>query len=376
MKTCCPHCETVLTLTEQQLEQRNGMVRCGVCRQVFNALEHLYEEEDDYPVLSEQEHSVPTVQASKVNPIKRETPAYHATTRERQAEAVIDVKPAITPDPVYTPPVQSYTPASPQQPSVHIHLNQPVQSTQSNSNESAHTIRNESVSSQHYRGEPSLRLSNDYADSNTGDYYIGDNQRRREDHVIRSDYAEDQYDRDDRVYGDDDYEYERPRSSGSGMLWFVIVLLALLLAVGQIFYVFRNQISNTFPATRPFIMQLCGVFKCEVGVKKSVDNIAIINHHLNPEKNTTAKAGEQVLRLQATIVNKTDLPQEWPVLILKLKNQQGAVMISKNIEPKEYLTSEQVLQPLAPKAQVPINLPFKLTIQDSLSSYEVNVFYP
>lgn len=44
MKVECPHCQTIFKLTETQLEIADGMVRCGVCHDVFNALHNI-----DYP---------------------------------------------------------------------------------------------------------------------------------------------------------------------------------------------------------------------------------------------------------------------------------------------------------------------------------------
>lgn len=38
MKTECPHCHTLFRMTEAQLEMADGMVRCGYCNTVFNAL--------------------------------------------------------------------------------------------------------------------------------------------------------------------------------------------------------------------------------------------------------------------------------------------------------------------------------------------------
>ncbi len=38
MKTECPHCHTIFNVSQQQLELADGMVRCGVCQQIFNAL--------------------------------------------------------------------------------------------------------------------------------------------------------------------------------------------------------------------------------------------------------------------------------------------------------------------------------------------------
>lgn len=49
MRTCCPDCATVFRISAEQLRARNGMVRCGQCRGVFNAFDSLIEE--DGPVI-------------------------------------------------------------------------------------------------------------------------------------------------------------------------------------------------------------------------------------------------------------------------------------------------------------------------------------
>ncbi len=43
MLTQCPQCETFFRLTAPQLRAARGMVRCGECDQLFNALDHLHE---------------------------------------------------------------------------------------------------------------------------------------------------------------------------------------------------------------------------------------------------------------------------------------------------------------------------------------------
>jgi len=39
MQTQCPHCDTKFRVTETQLQAADGFVRCGVCSEVFNAIE-------------------------------------------------------------------------------------------------------------------------------------------------------------------------------------------------------------------------------------------------------------------------------------------------------------------------------------------------
>ena len=42
--TQCPTCSTRFRVTQEQLDAYHGMVRCGRCEAVFNAIEHLYDD--------------------------------------------------------------------------------------------------------------------------------------------------------------------------------------------------------------------------------------------------------------------------------------------------------------------------------------------
>ena len=39
MQTQCPHCDTKFRVTETQVQAADGLVRCGICEEVFNAIE-------------------------------------------------------------------------------------------------------------------------------------------------------------------------------------------------------------------------------------------------------------------------------------------------------------------------------------------------
>jgi len=53
MLTRCPNCATAFRVSAMQLKVKQGRVRCGQCRQVFNALDTLVEESQPAPAASE-----------------------------------------------------------------------------------------------------------------------------------------------------------------------------------------------------------------------------------------------------------------------------------------------------------------------------------
>src|SRR5689334_3153489 len=41
LATQCPHCRTTFKVAKDQLKLQAGLVRCGVCQQVFNGIEQI-----------------------------------------------------------------------------------------------------------------------------------------------------------------------------------------------------------------------------------------------------------------------------------------------------------------------------------------------
>jgi len=75
MYTCCPICKTNFNVTEAQLQVAQGKVRCGSCKNVFNARQHIHYQS----IKSEQTKTHITPQTNK--PSFQDTPA--ATPKRR-----------------------------------------------------------------------------------------------------------------------------------------------------------------------------------------------------------------------------------------------------------------------------------------------------
>ncbi len=72
MQTQCPYCDTKFRVTEAQVQAADGFVRCGVCEEVFNAIE----------VASQHKHQVSLLD----NIPAEESPAKESPTEELTAE--------------------------------------------------------------------------------------------------------------------------------------------------------------------------------------------------------------------------------------------------------------------------------------------------
>lgn len=101
MHTQCPHCETKFRVTETQVNIAEGFVRCGVCKEVFNAFE-VASQQDQQPSLLNDEFS-PAVEQSDIEtdgieadiesrPSHSYDTTYHEISENDTAEILPDVE--------------------------------------------------------------------------------------------------------------------------------------------------------------------------------------------------------------------------------------------------------------------------------------------
>ena len=261
MKTLCPQCETALRVSTEQLNAREGRVRCGICHTVFNAFEHSVSDQavrrrDTYPV-----------------------------------NEPYDTKDRI------------------------------------------------------YQDEP----------------YIEDS-RHYDERVLQDEF-------------DDDYYFDSAsRRRGGSLFWVLAVFILLVALLLQGAVVFRNQLVHYFPSSRAVLTQLCSVAKCELGGTRSIEQFMLQNISLNVRSDVPPQSDQTALVLRATLVNKENIPAEWPSLVLGLKDERGQVDRQRIIMPEEYVVSEQAMRPMAALSEYSIRL--HLTLEGAMATaYELKPYY-
>lgn len=83
LATRCPHCKTTFKVANDQLKLQSGLVRCGVCQQVFNGIEHLAPTSAAAPSIRINPASPPSPPAATV----QSAPAPGVTTPSVPAES-------------------------------------------------------------------------------------------------------------------------------------------------------------------------------------------------------------------------------------------------------------------------------------------------
>lgn len=341
MKTRCPDCSTRFEVTPVQLNVRDGKVRCGVCSTVFNAFDHAVDDDADLPVLRAEQPDSDTFSARHES-----APLSHPPGRvvDRQGRSAASTSHHLD----HSEPLQDQA----IEPTLQDQEDQPAQRRR----------RGQDVD----RGAGERFVVDAPSLSGSGAYNHDDRGASPRVHV------EGQYRR--RVQRDTEYD-DPERSSGSGLIWFLAVVFALIILFAQGAIVFRNQIVNVAPTLRPKLVQLCSFAGCQVGYTRSVRHLAILKPALR-QVNAPALAPEtRAFSLHAVIKNNDTIAQPLPSLVLSLKDASESVSARRIIKPQEYLLPEAQQRVFQPNDEIAINLPIQVSRTD-VAGFELSLFYP
>jgi predicted Zn finger-like uncharacterized protein len=149
---------------------------------------------------------------------------------------------------------------------------------------------------------------------------------------------------------------------------------AMLLLVGmtvQVAFAFRSVITQSYPQVRPSFVSICEWVGCNLSWGRDDSAIRIEASDLIE---TPGKAGH--ILQTATLVNRGDSRQDLPALELKLTDSANQVILSRILQPQEYLGRIPAKDDsLAPNVEVYINLGIELSNKAQASGYGVRAFY-
>ncbi|ASY38315.1 zinc-ribbon and DUF3426 domain-containing protein [Taylorella equigenitalis] len=336
MLTQCTNCHSILKVTQEQIDQKQGRVRCGNCREVFNAIDNLIE--DDIPVLTEEsgtsdvntptsDKDISTVPASNATSVPQNVLQIlqHASIVESQKQGGA----------TYAQPQSQLHPQS--QPRVH---------------EDHETRGLDDFIIRPHRVVP--EDSHRYAD----DHYIRETRADRpaieRPIVLELDEdIEEVYDEDKENYSNDYFESK----SGRSLVKTLIGLALFLLLIFQILFFFRNAIVTALPASRPVIQKMCDVMGCKIDLFHDASKLSINNKFMQLVSEDTAN-NLGTYELQAILVNESDYEQSWPYLFLEIEHKPDVVSYSKVLAPSDYLKPDEA-KAFASKSEKHISFHFR-----------------
>ena len=157
------------------------------------------------------------------------------------------------------------------------------------------------------------------------------------------------------------------------------VLSVVLVAAGatQAAWTWRDAIAARWPQTQPALARLCAISGCTLEAPRRPQALVIDTSSMVPD-------AQGVLKLTASLRNRSAEPVAYPALELTLTDTQDRIVARKVIEPRDYLhplpgnaaaARQRILHGLAGGAELSIQLNLHLS-KDQASGYTLYAFYP
>lgn len=338
LATRCPNCDALFRVVSDQLKLRGGLVRCGACRHVFDAIGSLSYVEDT--TLSSA--AVPTPEDARAGAAEAPPPP---------------VPSAEAPDPQPGPPAP-------------IEVAAPAEPPQAPDPLAVPTLLAPGVARQH-DGQPADPLDRLTA-------VAADRAARRRDASGRSarqsaaEAAEPDEETEALVEAAFLRQGRRPRWIGA-LLATGSLALALLLAA-QLAVLYRTELVTRWPALRPALAELCAAAGCTLNWPTRADLIAVIGTELQ------ALPGTDVLELTAVLRNRASFRVALPALELTLTDAANRILVRKVFAPGDYLAAAgESSQRLADGLGAGSDYVARLSLEArglAAASYVVYPFYP
>jgi predicted Zn finger-like uncharacterized protein len=288
--TRCPSCHTAFRVQPQQIEARDGRVRCGRCSVVFDARESLAEHLDIGEPEPSTSERVPAAEARSTRHLE--------PTREFAASGPHSGPGVPLADRGSIP--------------LADHGSIPLPDLGSIPLEDRGSIP----------GGIALQDRGSIPLADRGSAPLPD-EERYDDEIDYSDAEGDEY----------GFGPERKRRARVRTLLWGLASLVLLLALGaQVVYAFRSDIAARSPDARRWLGIACERFGCDLPLPGHADLVTIEVSEMHPEPSMPG-----ILSLTAVLRNRAEFTQRQPWIELTLTDARDRALARRVLAPKDYL---------------------------------------
>ena len=399
--TRCPACGTTFRVQPEQLQARDGRVRCGQCKHAFNALDARLDEAPlsdemsaasaaapNFFILEERSPTTSEAHGAAEEPeIPGSTPTA-AETAELPSPAVEIVDAAFEPSPAEPLPVADTarldtfadTAAPEERPAVEIDSldfqgnwptapkldlksppGRPAADTPVNFDALLH--KQDVGIAPHAFAVPSDGIS-----ETTGDVQSVTPTRP---HTAPAGAAAPEQIASEMAQADEAADKPEPSSQALRQAaWAASAAFLSLALLAQCALVFRSDIVQSSPQMRPFMENLCAGLGCELPLPRDASEIAIESSDIQPDASR-----EAFFTLHATLRNRAEFPQAYPHLEITLTDARDRALVRKVLEPREWLPVSAPNDAFQARREVATRVNFEAP-GVAAAGYRVYAFYP
>lgn len=363
LATRCTACGTVFRVVQDQLKISEGWVRCGRCKEVFNALEGLFDLDReapppwnppvpassttvdvDLPVGEPADAVMPTAEPTAAPPEEaavdtgatQAVPADVAATTDAAAtadEAAVELPPRPLPEAVAPP--ESVAPPETEQvvDDAVSRFGPPHEPLADDATATANAVADEAA----LQEAVDAGLAADEAPAAPA--FLREAERRA--------------------------RWQSPRARVA--LGLAVLALAGLLAAQAAFQL-RDTIAAHWPQAAPLLQAACERLGCTLEPLRRIDAIAVESSSLT----RAAEPGVDALRLTVVLRNRSDLALATPMVDLSLTDGNGELVARRSLAAADF---ERAPATLAPASETSLQLAFS-TDGRRVAGYTVEIFYP
>lgn len=153
--------------------------------------------------------------------------------------------------------------------------------------------------------------------------------------------------------------------------WAIGSALLVLLLIGQGVTFYGRELARTLPLLRDPVMAACAVLPCRHLGAIDLRRLDLVETQVTPHPRY-----DRALRVRATIVNRAEYAQPYPLLEVSLIDSQGHLVARRAYPPREYLkNADTIRNGLSP--HVAVNVALDITGPGpKASGYEVLLLPP
>jgi len=376
--TLCPHCATRFRIAEAQLSAHGGMVRCGYCREAFDARTNylpdqpspqldLLTDEDVIPETSVAEHREPDAEVFQSSETHEQAELAEIASDDEQASEPLEDETVADSEALLSP--ESDDTATPS--SAHASDDEPDTSEASEKDplaadeiSEAGEASTENPSDENASVEEQAELTKD----ELTDYNVSDANDRFQ--AATDEHAQDSRPYDPSIESPNETPDETPVKRAAWP-WVTGILIFMLLLAAQSAYFFRVSLAAHLPALKPALVSYCGLLNCDVPLPRNSELMSIDSSSLNADPDH-----ENQVNLDALLRNRANYTLAFPVLSLTLNDMQDKPLASRTFVPADYLPAgETEARGLPANHELSIQLHMD-TAELRPVGYRLELYYP
>jgi predicted Zn finger-like uncharacterized protein len=362
--TRCPKCQSDFMVSLEQLRVHEGLVRCGSCTHIFDGHAAL---ESQLPVLTQRAENLPEAPASLGQAV---APSALATSRGAGQAFSPPVRQELSPEQrgsLNRVPNRLSVQAPAQAPSAPSVLRRRAQTgaeLEPEPEEPFTALQPEPSFYQTSRPEREPIFGREPTFGRASELRVQGEARLRGESRLAA------------GRGTPDFLIdETPLDGLRRGLWMLLAILAGVLLLLQLTYVYRNDLVTRVPSLLPLARAACVQLKCEVSFVRHLERITIDSTALEQLAAGQAEGQSSSLILKFSMRNRYDNIQPWPHLSVELKDASGTPVLRKVLAPESYLPEAMVAKPFGAQQEVHLSVPLVVNGLQ-ISGVQLNRFFP